>query len=153
MSHEWYLRIRSFIRLTSLRQPDSKSAAIRYWDGFGPAWILYFPASDVIVFLNRRVRKFRTPGCPGDRIWHGIASYCVSSVFSFCIGLFGSQTDTISRYFAMNRTFFNIEHVLLEACLYGRLVCVSLRPRNSVPSPEPIVMHHARLWRHCNLSQ
>ena len=32
--------------------------------------------------------------------------YCVSSVCSFCIGVFGSQTVTISRYFVMNRTIF-----------------------------------------------
>jgi hypothetical protein len=32
MGHEWYLRIRGFIRQTSLRQPDSKTAEIRYWD-------------------------------------------------------------------------------------------------------------------------
>jgi hypothetical protein len=35
----------------------------------------------------------------------------VSSVCSFCVGVFGSQTVTISRYFAMNHTLLRSEGV------------------------------------------
>ena len=79
--------------------------------GFCFAWILYIPASDAMDSFSAGVHKYHAAGCPGDSIWHGVALYCVSSVFSVCIGVFGSQTDPISLYFAMNRTLLRNEGV------------------------------------------
>ena len=107
MGHEWCLRIRSHWDSPTRSRPTSVIGT-----GVFSAWILYFPASDVIEFFNTEVHKFRAPGYPGNRIWHRVAWYCVFSVCSFCTGVFGSQTDTISRYFATNRSFLRNEGVV-----------------------------------------
>jgi hypothetical protein len=58
----------------------------------------------VIQFFSTGVRKFRVPGCPGNRIRPKSFDIVCPQYIAFIYAYFGSKIDLISRCFGVNKT-------------------------------------------------